>query len=63
VFNLAIKREGRVMLEYALIIAGFIIIFITILPPTWYIDLGTLTLGALLLLQGLKELNKKNKEQ
>jgi len=55
--------EGRVMLEYALIIAGFIIVFITILPPTWYIDLGTLALGALLLLQGLKELNKKDKEQ
>ncbi len=55
--------EGRVILEYALIIAGFIVVFITILPPTWYIDLGTLAIGALLLLQGLKELNKKNKEQ
>ena len=48
------------MLDYALIISGVIILFITILPPTWHIDIGTLILGALLLLQGLIELNKKN---
>jgi len=49
------------MLEYALILAGIIIIFVTILPPTWYVDLGTLALGALLLLRGIIELNKKDK--
>jgi len=48
------------MREYALIVAGFIIIFITILPPTWVVDLGTLTLGALLLLLGIIELSKKD---
>ena len=48
------------MREYALIITGFIIIFVTILPPTWVVDLGTLTLGALLLLLGIIELNKKD---
>ncbi len=49
------------MLEYALIITGFIIIFVTILPPTWYVDLGTLVLGALFLLLGINEMNKKDK--
>ena len=49
------------MREYALIIAGFIIIFVTILPPTWYVDLGTLALGALLLFLGINELIKRNK--
>jgi len=48
------------MLDYALIVAGFIIIFVTILPPTWYVDLGTLVLGALLLFLGINELRKKN---
>ena len=48
------------MREYALIVTGFIIIFITILPPTWVVDLGTLTLGALLLFLGIIELNKKD---
>jgi hypothetical protein len=38
-------------------------LFVTILPPTWQIDLGTLALGALLLIQGIKELNKKNEEK
>ena len=49
------------MLEYAFIVTGFIIIFVTILPPTWYIDLGTLVLGALFLLLGINEWNKKDK--
>jgi len=49
------------MLKYALIIAGFIIIFLTILPPTWYVDVGTFLLGALLLLLGVMELNKDRK--
>jgi hypothetical protein len=48
------------MLEYALIVTGIIMLFVTILPPTWHVDVGTLILGALLLIQGLKELNKKN---
>ena len=48
------------MREYALIVAGVIIIFITILPPTWVVDLGTLTLGGLLLLLGIIELSKKD---
>ena len=47
------------MLEYALIVSGIIILFITILPPTWQIDIGTLILGALLLVQGVKMLNNK----
>ena len=50
------------MLEYVLIIAGIIMLFVTILPPTWQIDLGTLALGALLLIQGIRELNRKNEE-
>ena len=49
------------MLKYVLIIAGFIILFITILPPTWYIDAGTFMLGALLLLLGIIEMNKEKK--
>ncbi len=52
--------EGKLMREYALIVTGVIIIFVTILPPTWYVDLGTLTLGTLFLLLGIIELNKKN---
>lgn len=51
------------MLDYALIISGIIILFITILPPTWQVDVGTLILGALLLYQGLVELNKKNQRR
>ena len=47
------------MLKYVLILAGFIIIFLTILPPTWYVDVGTFLLGALLLLLGVMELNKE----
>ena len=50
------------MREYALIISGIVILFITVLPPTWQVDVGTLVLGALLLIQGLKELNKKNEK-
>ena len=50
------------MREYALIIAGFIIIFVTILPPTWYVDLGTLALGTLLLIQGIIEMRKKDED-
>ena len=49
------------MREYALIVAGFIIIFVTFLPPTWYVDVGTLLLGTLLLLLGIKEMIKKDK--
>ena len=49
------------MLKYVLIIAGFIILFITILPPTWYVDAGTFMLGALLLLLGIIEMNKEEK--
>ena len=49
------------MLKYILIVAGFIIIFLTILPPTWYVDVGTLLLGVLLLLLGIMELNKEKK--
>jgi len=49
------------LLKYALIVAGFIIIFLTILPPTWYVDVGTLLLGVLLLLLGIMELNKEKK--
>ena len=52
--------EGKLMREYALIVTGVIIIFVTILPPTWVVDLGTLTLGALLLLLGIIELSKKD---
>lgn len=47
------------MLDYVLIIAGIIMLFVTILPPTWQIDIGTLILGVLLLYQGVKELNKR----
>lgn len=50
------------MLKYALIVAGFIIIFLTILPPTWYVDVGTFMLGALLLLLGIMEINKEKKQ-
>ncbi len=49
------------MLKYVLIVAGFIIIFLTILPPTWYVDVGTLLLGVLLLILGIMELNKEKK--
>jgi hypothetical protein len=49
------------MLKYALVLAGFIIIFLTILPPTWYVDVGTFMLGALLLLLGVMEINKEKK--
>lgn len=48
------------MREYVFIIAGIVMLFVTILPPTWQIDIGTLLLGALLLLQGIIELNRKN---
>lgn len=51
------------MLEYVLIIAGVIMLFVTILPPTWQIDIGTFALGALLLIQGIKELKRKNEEK
>ena len=47
------------MLNYILIIAGFIILFITLLPPTWYVDVGTFILGALLIILGINELNKE----
>ena len=50
------------MFDYALIIAGFIIMFITILPPTWYVDLGTLVLGSLLLFLGINEMRKKDED-
>jgi hypothetical protein len=50
------------MLRYALIIAGFILLFITMLPPTWYVDAGTFLLGALLLLLGIIEINKEKKD-
>jgi len=46
------------MLKYVLIVAGFIMIFLTLLPPTWYVDVGTLLLGVLLLLLGIMELKK-----
>jgi len=49
------------MLEYALIVTGFIIIFVTFLPPTWYVDVGTLLLGALFLILGINEMIKKDK--
>ena len=51
------------LLDYALIITGIIMLFVTIMPPTWQIDVGTLILGVLLLYQGLKELNKRNEAQ
>jgi hypothetical protein len=51
------------MLKYALVLAGFIIIFLTILPPTWYVDVGTFMLGALLLLLGVMEINKEKKQE
>ena len=50
------------MLKYVLIIAGFIMIFLTLLPPTWYVDVGTLVLGVLLLVLGIFELNKERKQ-
>ena len=50
------------MLEYVLIIAGIIMLFVTILPPTWQIDLGTLVLGILLLIQGFRMLNQEKEE-
>jgi len=50
------------MLKYAMVVAGFIIIFLTLLPPTWYVDVGTFMLGALLLLLGVMEINKEKKE-
>jgi len=49
------------MLKYVLIVAGFILIFLTLLPPTWYVDVGTLLLGVLLLVLGIMELNKERK--
>jgi hypothetical protein len=49
------------MLKYVLVVAGFIILFITILPPTWYVDAGTFILGALLLLLGIMEIIKEKK--
>jgi hypothetical protein len=49
------------MLKYVLIVAGFILIFLTLLPPTWYVDVGTMLLGALLLVLGIMELNKERK--
>jgi hypothetical protein len=51
--------ESKVMLHYILIVAGFIILFITLLPPTWYVDVGTFLLGALLILLGIIEFNKE----
>ena len=51
------------MLDYILILAGIVMLFVTILPPTWHIDLGTLILGALLLYQGMKELSKRDEMQ
>ena len=50
------------MLKYAMVVAGFIIIFLTLLPPTWYVDVGTFMLGALLLLLGIMEINKEKKQ-
>ena len=49
------------MLKYVLIVAGFIMIFLTLLPPTWYVDVGTLLLGVLLLVLEIIELNKERK--
>ena len=49
------------MLKYLLIVAGFIMIFLTLLPPTWYVDVGTLLLGVLLPALGIIELNKERK--
>jgi len=37
-------------------------IFLTLLPPTWYVDVGTLLLGVLLLVLGVLELNKERKQ-
>ncbi len=54
--------EDRDMLKYAFVVAGFIIIFLTLLPPTWYVDVGTFMLGALLLLLGIMEINKEKKQ-
>ena len=51
--------ESKVMLKYILIVAGFIILFLTLLPPTWYVDVGTFLLGALLILLGIIEFNKE----
>ena len=50
------------MLKYVLIVAGFIMIFLTLLPPTWYVDVGTLLLGVLLLVLGILELKKERKQ-
>jgi len=50
------------MLKYVLIVGGFIMIFLTLLPPTWYVDVGTLLLGVLLLVLGVLELNKERKQ-
>ena len=50
------------MLKYLLIVAGFIMIFLTLLPPTWYVDVGTFLLGVLLLALGIIELNKERKQ-
>jgi hypothetical protein len=50
------------MLEYVLIIAGIIMLFVTILPPTWQIDLGTFALGILLMIQGVRMLNREKEE-
>jgi membrane-bound ClpP family serine protease len=50
------------MLKYVLIVGGFILIFLTLLPPTWYVDVGTLLLGILLLVLGVLELNKERKQ-
>jgi len=47
------------ILEYALIVSGIIIIVLTILPPTWNIDVGTFILGALFVVQGLRMLKDK----
>lgn len=51
------------MIEYVLIVGGIVMLFVTLLPPTWQVDIGTLVLGALLVYQGVKELNKKNEEK
>ena len=45
------------MLKYILILAGLRALII--LPPTWYVDVGTFLLGALLILLGVMELNKE----
>jgi len=50
------------MLKYVLIVGGFIILFLTLLPPTWYVDAGTFLLGALLLALGIIELIKERKQ-